>query len=70
MAIAALRGDPRPPGAEKLSDVENIYRVRVGDHRAVYQVRDRALAVLVLKVGHRREVYRDLVRRIRARLKG
>ena len=59
--IAAMRGlasQPRPPGCEKLVGPENFYRIRVGDYRIVYQVRDEVLLVLVLKIGHRREVYR------------
>ena len=59
--IAAMRGlasQPRPPGCEKLVGPENFYRIRVGDYRIVYQVRDEVLLVLVLKTGHRREVYR------------
>ena len=59
--IAAMRGlasQPRPPGCEKLVGPENLYRIRVGDYRIVYQVRDEVLLVLVLKIGHRREVYR------------
>ena len=59
--IAAMRGlasQPRPPGCEKLVGPDNLYRIRVGDYRIVYQVRDEVLLVLVLKIGHRREVYR------------
>ena len=59
--IAAMRGlasQPRPPGCEKLVGPDNLYRIRVGDYRIVYQARDEVLLVLVLKIGHRREVYR------------
>ena len=56
--ILSLAGNPRPPGVEKLVGAENVYRVRVGDWRIVYQIRDRELIVLVVRVGHRREVYR------------
>ena len=53
--------DPRPNGVEKLAggDVSR-YRVRVGDYRIVYRIDDQVLTVLVLKVGDRKEVYRDL----------
>jgi mRNA interferase RelE/StbE len=54
--VSALADDPRPSGCEKLAGGQNEYRVRVGDYRIVYAVEDRA--VLVLVVGHRREVYR------------
>ena len=57
-AIQALRQDPRPPGCKKLSGEESVWRIRVGDYRIVYQIRDNELLVLVVKVGHRREIYR------------
>jgi mRNA interferase RelE/StbE len=53
-----LEDNPWPSGAEKLTGEANVYRVRVGDWRIVYQIRDRELIVLVVKVVHRREVYR------------
>jgi mRNA interferase RelE/StbE len=55
--IRALADDPRPPGCERLSGLER-YRLRQGVYRIVYEVQDRKLAVLVVKVGHRRDVYR------------
>jgi mRNA interferase RelE/StbE len=58
--IDALAGDPRPPGAETLQGASDLYRVRVGDFRILYQVEDDALAVLVVRIGHRREVYRRM----------
>jgi mRNA interferase RelE/StbE len=56
--IDALAQNPRPPGVEKLSESENFYRIRVGDYRVVYQIEDDVLLVLVVKVEHRKEVYR------------
>ncbi|HEX9628007.1 MAG TPA: type II toxin-antitoxin system RelE/ParE family toxin [Acidiferrobacterales bacterium] len=55
--IRALAGDPRPSGSEKLSAQER-YRVRQGDYRIVYEIVDAELVVVVVKVGHRREIYR------------
>ena len=55
--IEGLADDPRPPGAEKLAGLE-LYRVRQGSYRIVYSIEDRVLTVWVVKVGHRREVYR------------
>jgi mRNA interferase RelE/StbE len=57
-AIRALAADPRPPGCKKLSGGTDYFRIRVGDHRVLYEVRDRDVLVLVIKIGHRREVYR------------
>jgi len=55
--IDALANDPRPPGAKKLKG-EDLWRIRVGDYRILYEVRDKILLVLVVRVAHRREVYR------------
>ena len=57
-AIAALSDDPRPDGVRKLTGSEDAYRVRVGDYRIIYQVLDKVLIVHVIRVGHRRDVYR------------
>jgi mRNA interferase RelE/StbE len=56
--IRALADDPRPAGCEKLSDQER-YRVRQGAYRIIYEIEDARLIVLVVKVGHRRDVYRS-----------
>ncbi len=55
--IETLASEPRRPDCEKLSDQE-YYRVRKGDYRVVYSVDDETRTVLVVKVGHRRDVYR------------
>ncbi|HZS01680.1 MAG TPA: type II toxin-antitoxin system RelE/ParE family toxin [Chloroflexota bacterium] len=58
--IEALTDDPRPAVAAKLAGPEELYRIRVGDYRVVYAVQDAVLLVLVVGVGHRRDVYRRL----------
>jgi mRNA interferase RelE/StbE len=55
--IQLLARDPRPHGREKLSGAEK-YRVRQGDYRILYEIRDSARSVTVVKIGHRRETYR------------
>ena len=55
--IRHLAADPRPPGSEKLSGEEK-YRFRQGDYRVLYSVEDTAMTVTVVKIGHRRDVYR------------
>jgi len=55
--IRKLSGDPRPPGSEKLSG-HDLYRVRQGNYRVLYSVRDTDQAVVIIMIGHRREVYR------------
>lgn len=56
--IDSLAIEPRPHGCIKLSGAKDIYRVRIGDHRIVYQVIDHRLLVLVVDIGHRRGIYR------------
>jgi mRNA interferase RelE/StbE len=56
--IQELASHPRPPGCEKLSGHDEKYRVRQGAYRIVYSISDIELTVCVVKVGHRREVYR------------
>jgi mRNA interferase RelE/StbE len=56
--LEELKLDPRPAKVAKLEGEEDLYRVRVGDYRIVYQVRERVLQILVVKVKHRRDVYR------------
>lgn len=57
--ITDLSKEPRPPGCQKLSGYDR-YRVRHGRYRIIYEIRDNELVVIVIKVGHRREVYRGL----------
>lgn len=58
--IRTLATDPRQRGAKLLADrpSERVWRVRVGDYRVLYEIRDKELVVLVVGIGHRREVYR------------
>lgn len=49
---------PRPRGSEKLRGTADRYRLRVGDYRIIYDIEDDALVILILRVGHRRDVYR------------
>lgn len=55
--IEALRAELRPPGVEKLSGQEK-YRIRQGVYRILYEIRNNELIVVVVKIGHRRDVYR------------
>jgi mRNA interferase RelE/StbE len=56
--IRSLARDPRPFGSEKLSGRGDLYRIRVGRYRVVYSVGDAELVVLIVRVGHRKSVYR------------
>ena len=57
-AIQVLADDPRPPQSRKLSGAEK-YRLRRGVYRVLYEIKDDVLVVCVVKVGHRKDVYRD-----------
>ena len=57
-AINALATEPRPAGCRSLTGYPGLWRIRVGDYRVVYAIEDAVLTVCVVKVGHRREVYR------------
>jgi mRNA interferase RelE/StbE len=56
--IEDLREYATPVGSKKLSGLDDTWRIRIGDYRVVYQLRRAVLLVLVLKIGHRREIYR------------
>jgi mRNA interferase RelE/StbE len=56
--IDGLVDDPRPEGCRKLTGAQNIYRLRQGDYRVVYEVQDQVLLVLVIRLGHRKDIYR------------
>jgi mRNA interferase RelE/StbE len=55
--LAALEINPRPADVKKLKG-RDAWRIRVGDYRVIYEIHDRVLRVIVITVGHRREVYR------------
>jgi mRNA interferase RelE/StbE len=55
--LETLSSNPRPSGVKKLTDENNLYRIRIGEYRVIYQIRDRELIVLIVKIGHRSEVY-------------
>lgn len=59
-ALVLLRETPRPPAMKPLVGRPGYLRVRTGDHRIVYTIQDQKMLVLVLAVGHRREVYQGL----------
>lgn len=58
-ALRALAQNPYPPQARKLTG-SDYYRLRVGDYRVIYEVQEDKLLVLVIRIGHRKDVYRSL----------
>ena len=59
-AIRSLSENPRPSGYEALSGFKDLYRIRVGDWRVIYAIEDDELVVLIVEVGPRGQVYRNL----------
>lgn len=59
VAIDALASEPRPPGCKKLRG-HDVYRIRVGDYRVLYEVNDGEEVVTVLRVKHRKDAYREV----------
>ncbi len=58
-AIDALALNPRPDGVKKLKgSAEDLYRIRVGDYRIIYSIEDEIKIVDIIKIGHRKEIYR------------
>ena len=56
-AIDALSGNPRPVGCKKLAG-QQAWRIRVGEYRIIYEIHDQVLLVILVDIGHRREIYR------------
>jgi mRNA interferase RelE/StbE len=56
--IIQLAANPRPPGVITLQGGQGLLRLRVGDYRIIYRIEDEVLLVIVIRIGHRREVYR------------
>jgi mRNA interferase RelE/StbE len=57
-AIESLEEEPRPVGVKKLAGADRTFRIRVGDYRIVYEIENDVLVVLVIRVAHRKDVYR------------
>ena len=60
--IDALANNPSPPDAKKLEGEEEFYRIKIGDYRIVYQVHKKSLFILMIRIGHRKEVHRRISR--------
>ena len=55
--IAALADTPRPAGCKKLKGQKNAWRIRIGDYRIIYEIEDKQLRILVVAIGHRKDIY-------------
>lgn len=57
-AVDELASEPHPPGSRKLVGADHTYRIRIGDYRIVYSVWASQLLIEIIRVGHRKDVYR------------
>jgi mRNA interferase RelE/StbE len=57
-AIDGLVENARPQGAKKIQGSEDLWRIRIGDYRVIYQIHDRQLLVVIVTIGHRSDIYR------------
>ena len=57
-SILALAEAPRPRGSRKLSGYDDVFRIRVGSYRVLYSISGQTLVIIILKIGHRRDIYR------------
>lgn len=69
-AISDLSITPRPKNVEKISGGNSLYRLRIGNYRIVYQVRDNEVKVLILVIGDRKDVYDQILDKAQSRIKG
>jgi len=56
--ISSLSHVPRPSGCKKLKGFSSSYRIRVGDYRIIYEIEDQVLRILVIAIGHRKDIYK------------
>jgi mRNA interferase RelE/StbE len=56
-AIEGLKDDPRPHGSKKLKGSDDTFRIRIGDYRVIYNIHEKEVVVLIVRIGHRKEVY-------------
>jgi mRNA interferase RelE/StbE len=57
-AIDELAENPRPNGVKKLKGSDDFYRIKVGNYRVIYEINDGELVIVVVEIGHRKEVYK------------
>jgi len=59
-ALLGLCDDPYRRGSRKLSGYDDVFRIRVGKYRVIYSISDKKLTVIILKIGHRKDVYQEV----------
>lgn len=57
-SILSLVNNPRPDGCKKLKGNSSLYRIRCGDYRIIYTIEDQLLLIIIIEIGHRKDIYR------------
>jgi mRNA interferase RelE/StbE len=58
--IQNLKDNPLPEGSAKLKGSSSLFRIRYGDYRVIYQLENKVLLIIIIRIGHRREIYKNL----------
>ena len=58
--IELFKTDPRPEGSAKLKGSHDLFRIRHGDYRVIYQIQKDVLVIIIIRIGHRRDIYKNL----------
>ena len=58
--IKSLKDNPKPSGCRKITGSENDYHVRIGDYRVIYEIDEKNKQIIILAVGHRKDIYRNI----------
>ncbi len=58
--IELLKNEPQPEGSAKLKGSRDLFRIRHGDYRVMYQIKKNILVIIIVRIGHRREIYKNL----------
>lgn len=58
--IELLKSQPHPEGSAKLKGSRDLYRIRHGDYRVIYQKQESVLIIMIIRIGHRRDIYKSL----------
>jgi len=58
--IELLKQEPKPEGSAKLKGSQDLFRIRHGDYRVIYQLKKDVLIIIIIRIGHRREIYKNL----------
>ncbi|MBT4879846.1 MAG: type II toxin-antitoxin system RelE/ParE family toxin [Alphaproteobacteria bacterium] len=64
LKLNKLKENPRPSGCKKLKPQEDLYRIRIGEYRVIYEIKDSKLIVIIVKIGNRKNIYKEYGRAV------